>query len=56
MRHFEKPKGVAEVEFFHVLSFNSQIKLIYDKITYIDCVINEFNPAFEVQKIGNEAF
>ena len=23
---------------------------------YIYCVINEFNPTFEVQKMGNEAF
>ena len=23
---------------------------------YIYCVINEFNPTFEVQQIGNEAF
>ena len=30
--------------------------LIDDKITYIYCVLNEFNPAFEVQKMGNKAF
>ena len=31
-------------------------KLDYDKITYAYCVINEFNPTFEVQNMGNKAF
>ena len=30
--------------------------MIYDKITYTYCVINEFNPAFETQNMGNKAF
>ena len=29
--------------------------MIYDKITYIYWVINEFNPTFEVQNMRNEA-
>ena len=41
---------------YHVLNFKSWIKLIYDKITYTYCVINEFNPTFETQNMGNEAF
>ena len=35
-----------------ILKFKSWIKLIYDKITYI----NEFNPAFEVQNMGYKTF
>ena len=42
--------------FSHVLNYKSWLKLIYDKITYICLVINEFHPTFEVQNIGNEAF
>jgi len=41
---------------FHILNFKSWIKLIYDKITYIYCVLNEFNPTFDVQNMRNEAF
>ena len=49
MRHFEKSQ-------FNVLDFKSGIKLIYDKIAYIYCVINENNPTIEVQNMGNKAF
>ena len=38
------------------LNFKSWIKLIYDKITYTYSVINEFNPTFKTQNMGNEAF
>ena len=38
---------------FHVLNFKSWIKLIYDRVNFD---INEFNPTFEVQNMGNEAF
>ena len=41
---------------YHVLNFKSRIKLIYDKIIYTYCVINEFNPTFVTQNMGNEAF
>ena len=41
---------------FHVLNFKSWIKLISDTVDICNLVINEFNPIFEVQKIGNEAF
>ena len=41
---------------FYVLNFRGQIKLIYDKITLIYSVKNEFNPTSEVQNIGNVAF
>ena len=40
----------------HLWNFKSWIKLTYDKITYICCVINEFNLTFEVQNTGNKAF
>ena len=39
-----------------MLNFKSWIKLIYDKITCTYCVINEFNPTFETQNMGHEAF
>ena len=49
-------RGILKSLVSHVLNFESWIKLIYDKITYIYFVINEFKPTFEVQKMGNEAF
>ena len=39
-----------------MVAFGLCPKLIYDKITYTYCVINEFNPTFETQNMGNEAF
>ena len=39
-RHFEQPS-------FSCFNHKSWIKLIYDKITYIYCVINKFNPTFD---------
>ena len=38
------------------LNFKSWIKLIYDTVDVCNFVINEFNPTFEVQNMGNEAF
>ena len=49
-------RGILKSLVSHVLNFKSWINLIYDKITYIYCVINEYNPTFEVQNMGNEAF
>ena len=49
-------QGILKSLISHVLNFKSWIKLMYDKIAYIYCVINEFNPTFEVQNMGNEAF
>ena len=40
----------------HFSNFKSWIKLIYDTVDISNFVINEFNPTFEVQKMGNEAF
>ena len=40
----------------HGLKLKTWIKLIYDKITYTYCGINEFNPTFEIQKMGEAAF
>ena len=40
----------------HFLNFKSWIKLIYDTVDICNFVINEFNPTFEVQNMGNEAF
>ena len=49
-------QGILKSLFSHVLYFKSWIKLIYDKITYIFFVMNEFNQTFDIQKMGNEAF
>ena len=40
----------------YVPNFRGWIKLIYDKITLIYSVKNEFNPTSEVQNIENEVF
>ena len=40
----------------YVLNFRGWIKLIYDKITSMYSVKNEFNQTSEVQNIGNGAF
>ena len=48
-RQFEKPLS-------HVFNFKSWIKLIYDTVDICNFVINAFNPTFEVQNMGNEAF
>ena len=52
--HLER--GILKSLVSHVLNFKSWIKFIYDQIIYIYCVINEFNPTFKVQKMGNRAF
>ena len=49
-------RGILKSLVSHFLNFKSWIKFIYDKIIYIYCVINEFNPTFEIQKMGSEAF
>ena len=49
-------RGILKSLESHVLNFKSWIKFIYDNISYIYCVINEFDLTFEVQKMGNEAF
>ena len=49
-------RGIFKSNVSYVLNFKSWIKLIYDKITYTYCVTNEFNPTFEIQNMGNEAF
>ena len=49
MRHFEKPR-------FPCSESQELIKLIYDTVDVCNFVINEFNPTFEVQNMGNEAF
>ena len=49
-------QGILKSLVSDILNFKSRIKLIYDKITCIYCVINEFNPTYEVQKMGNEVF
>ena len=40
---------------FNILNFRGLIKFIYDKITLIYCVENEFNPTFEVHNIASFA-
>ena len=49
-------RGILKSLVYHVLNFKSRIKLIYDKITYTYCVINEFNPTFDTQNMRKEAF
>ena len=49
-------RGILKSLVSHVLNFKSWIKLIYDKIAFIFCVIHESNPTFEVQNLGNKAF
>ena len=49
-------RGIMKSLVSHVLNFKSWIKLICDKIAYTHCVINEFNPTFEIQNMGNDAF
>ena len=48
--------GVLKYPVSHVLNFRGWIELIYDKITLIYGVKNEFNQTSEVQNIGNRAF
>ena len=49
--------GILESFISLVLKFKSHIKLIYNsRLNGILTYINEFNPTFEIQKMGNEAF
>ena len=48
--------GILKRPIFNGLNFRGSIKLIYDKITLIYCVENEFNSTSEVQNIGNGVF
>ena len=54
MEHLQR--GILKHPIFNVLNFRGWIKLIYDKITLIYCVQNEFNPTSEVQNIENGVF
>ena len=49
-------RGILKSLVSHFLNFKSWIKLIYDTVDICNFVINEFNPTFEVQNMGNEAF
>ena len=49
-------RGILKCPVSYVLNFRGWIKLIYDKITLIYSVENEFNPTFEVQNIENGVF
>ena len=49
-------RGVLNCPVSYVLNFRGWIKLIYDKITSMYSVKNEFNQTSEVQNIGNGAF
>ena len=49
-------RGNLKCPVSYVLNFRGWIKLIYDKITLIYSVKNEFNPSSEVQNIGNRVF
>ena len=48
--------GILKHPVFNVLNFRGWIKLLYDKITLIYCVENEFNLTSEVQNIENRVF
>ncbi len=54
MRLFQQ--GILRSLVFHFLNFKSWIKLIYDTVDVCYFVINEFNPTFDVQNMGNKAF
>ena len=49
-------QGILKSLVSHFLNFKSWIKLIYDTVDICNFVINEFNPTFEVQNMGNETF
>ena len=49
-------RGILKCPVSYVLNFRGWIKLIYDKITSMYSVKNEFNQTSEVQNIGNRAF
>ena len=49
-------RGILKSLVSHFLNFKSWIKLIYDTVDVCNFVINEFNPTFEVQNMGNKAF
>ena len=38
------------------MNFKSWIEVLYGTVDVCNFVINEFNPSFEVQKMGKEAF
>ena len=48
--------GHLQIGHFEIPRFHCLGKLIYDKITLIYCVENEFNPTSEVQNIENGVF
>ena len=48
--------GILKSLVSYFLNFKNWIKLIYDTVDVCNFVINEFNPTFEVQNMGNEAF
>ena len=49
-------RGILKCPVSYVLNFRGWIKLIYDKITLIYSVKNEFNPTSEDLNIRNGAF
>ena len=49
-------RGILKSLHSHFLYFNSWIRLIYDTVDICNFVIDEFNPTFEAQNMGNEAF
>ena len=53
---FVSKRGILKSLVSHFLNFKSWIKLIYDTVDVCNFVINEFNPTFKVQNMGNEAF
>ena len=52
----ETKRGILKSLVSYVLNFNNWIELVYDTVDICNFVINEFNPTFEVQNMGNEAF
>ena len=49
-------QGILKCLVSHVLNFRGWIELIYDKVTLIDYVENEFNPTSEVLNSENRVF
>merc|ERR1712020_392515 len=54
MRRFQTSHFKSLVS--HFLNIKRWIQLIYDTVFVCSFVINEFNPTFEVQNMGNKVF
>ena len=49
-------RGILKHPIFNILNFRGWIKRIFDTVDYCNFVINELNPTYEFQNMGNGAF